>query len=149
MIEVRSRNLILKIPWLFNCTQLMFAGRVISTLGVVVQLAVRSSLTSPLTAGVALVGATAIALSPLAPPVPDLKIKAEQVTSVFADYTPTSLASAIADLVASGGLAAAQGLHGIGVGASQALAGIGAIGSTALGTVGAVGNTLGATAAGR
>src|SRR6185295_20130541 len=95
------------------------------------------ALRSPLSAGIALVGATAIALSPISAPAPDLSIKADSVASVYADYTPTSLATAISDLVG-----------GVGLAGQQAIAGIGGIGNTVLATVGGVGNVLGATGGG-
>jgi len=105
------------------------------------QLAIRSSLT----AGVALVGATAIALSPIAPPAPNLTIKAPDISSVYADYTPTSLASAIQDIVTSVSVAAATGVQGVGLIGQEAIAGVGAIGDDAVATVA---NTVGALSAG-
>ena len=83
------------------------------------QLAIRSSLS----AGVAVVGATAIAFSPLAPPPPDIASQISQVPAVFAEYTPTSLASAIQDILSSVAVAGVQGLQGAGIAGAQALAG--------------------------
>lgn len=96
------------------------------------------ALRSPLSAGIALVGATAIALSPIAPPAPDLTIKAEHISSVYADYTPTGLATALTELV-----------NGVGTAGNQAIQGIGGIGNTVIATVGGLGNALSATGSAR
>src|SRR6187402_3570134 len=100
---------------------------------------------SPLTAGIALVGATAIAIAPLTPTPPSLSIKADQISTVFAEYTPTGLASALADLTAGATLALAQGAQGLGVTGSNALFNFGTAGNALNQTVGTFGNTLSAT----
>ncbi|MHC9294232.1 hypothetical protein ACRCUN_17350 [Mycobacterium sp. LTG2003] len=53
---------------------------------------------SYLTAGIAAVGATALIASPIAPTPPDITIKADEMSSVYADYTPTALSSALLGL---------------------------------------------------
>ncbi|MBS1690746.1 MAG: hypothetical protein JST91_00745 [Actinobacteria bacterium] len=53
---------------------------------------------SYLTAGVAAVGATALIASPLAPAPPDIAVRADQVSVVFAEYTPTALSAALLGL---------------------------------------------------
>ncbi|MEV0674144.1 hypothetical protein [Mycobacterium sp. NPDC050441] len=53
---------------------------------------------SYLTAGIAAVGATALIASPIAPMPPDITVRADELSSVFADYTPTALSSALLGL---------------------------------------------------
>src|SRR6478752_8007301 len=99
------------------------------------QVSVRSSLP----AGVALVGAGAIALSPIAPLPADVVVKAGHAGTVYADYTPTALATAIVDtnavsvptpsdlatalglLVLGSSQALNTGINGVGTGINQGL----------------------------
>ncbi|QRY53121.1 hypothetical protein [Mycolicibacterium septicum] len=53
---------------------------------------------SYLTAGIAAVGATALIASPIAPTPPDITVRADDLSAVFSDYTPTALSSALLGL---------------------------------------------------
>ncbi len=89
---------------------------------------------SYLTAGIAAVGATALIASPIAPTPPDITVRADDLSAVFSDYTPTALSSALLALpnpaairdaignLALGGL----GAFNIGLAGAADVAGIGA-----------------------
>ncbi|OMC51241.1 hypothetical protein A5742_18705 [Mycolicibacterium fortuitum] len=89
---------------------------------------------SYLTAGIAAVGATALIAAPIAPAPPDITVRADDLSAVFSDYTPTALSSALLGLPSTAAIRDALGnltLGGLGAfniglaGAADA-AGIGA-----------------------
>jgi hypothetical protein len=107
-----------------------------------------------------LVGAGAIALSPIAPLPADVVVKAGHAGTVYADYTPTALATAIVDtnavsvptpsdlatalglLVLGGSQALNTGINGVGTGINQGLTALQNITSTTNTTLQGINNQL-------
>ncbi|MGW4096567.1 hypothetical protein [Mycobacterium sp. NPDC004974] len=89
---------------------------------------------SYLTAGIAAVGATALIASPIAPTPPDITVRADDLSAVFSDYTPTALSSALLGLPSAAAIRDAignltlggLGAFNIGLAGAADVAGIGA-----------------------